>query len=138
MVVVGFADAVLEDDFESVVLEDFEVEEETTLLIVVEVLILVEEGTVLELWRTEDEVVAGLVEVLEVLVLDVVELLLELEAVEDVDFEMTEELVADFEGVVEITEDVLSTASIEEVVAPAILVVVDVLVLPFPLFTCQS
>lgn len=81
---------------------------------------------------------AGLVEVLRVLALDVVELLLELEAVEDVDFEMTEELVADFEGVVEITEeDVLSTASIDEVVAPAIFVVVDVLVLPFPLFTCQ-
>lgn len=49
MVVVGFADVVLEDDLESVVLEDFEVEDETTLLRVVEVLTLVEEGTVLEL-----------------------------------------------------------------------------------------
>lgn len=46
---VGFADVVLEDDLESVVLEDFEVEEETTLLRVVEVLTLVEEGMVLEL-----------------------------------------------------------------------------------------
>lgn len=81
---------------------------------------------------------AGLMEVLEVLALDVVELLLDVEAVEDVDFGTTEELVADFEGVVGITDDVLSMTSIDEVVAPAIFVVVDVLVLPFPLITCQS